>query len=106
MKTTRVGIVSAIVLMVTTVIGFGVAQADATYPWVESGVGSSIDYQQYWALETSDSPAPYAEDRPVLSFEDQDLLQVANPHLEDLQVASPVETGSVPADGGADSIPW
>jgi len=105
MMMARVGIVSAAMLMVVAAIGFGVAQAEGNYPWVESGVGSSFDHQQYWALETSDSPGPYAEDRPVLSFEDQDLPQLASPHLENLQMESTVETGSMPSGSNADSIP-
>jgi hypothetical protein len=105
MKTARVGILSAIVLVAAAAVGVGFALAGGSNPWVESGVGSSYDHQQYWALETSDSPAPYVEDRPVLSFEDQDLQRTANPHLEDMQMGSPVETGSVPAGTSEEFIP-
>ena len=49
MKTSTVGIVSAAILMVVAGVGFGIAQAEGTH-----------------------------SERPVLSFEDQELPQVAN----------------------------
>jgi hypothetical protein len=67
-------------------------------------------------LAFEDSSSPYAETRPVLSFEDQGVTQVATSPAEDLQLASggkefvpegnwsgtdwqargPVETGAIP----------
>jgi len=78
MKAFKVGMVSVAILLVVTGVGFGIAQAGGNHT-----------------------------DRPVLSFEDQELLQVAKSpaadfdpfsRSEDMQLESPIETGSLPKE--------
>ena len=83
MKTSTVGIVSAAVLMVVTGIGFGIAQAGGA-DWSVEALDSYFENQP--------------ENRPVLSFEDQETAQVAKSPSENMQLESPIETGSLPSE--------
>lgn len=83
MKAHTVGVVAVAILLVVTGVGFGIAQAGGN-----------------------------PSDRPVLSFEDQDLLQVAKSSVadfdpfsrsEDMQLENPIETGAIPATGSEES---
>ena len=94
MKASTVGIVSAAVLMVVAGVGIGIAQAAGTHT-----------------------------DKPVLSFEDQEVLEqgissspnaeitlAGGSHLErpvlsfeDQEVREPVETGAIPVIGSEES---
>jgi hypothetical protein len=74
MKTYTVGIIAVAMLLVGTGAGFGIAQMEGT-----------------------------CTDRPVLSFEDQELPQVAKSLAEDMQLESPIETGRLPSESNADS---
>lgn len=93
-----VGIVAVAVLLVVTGIGFGIAQAGGTH--TERPVLSFADTE---AVEQGSSSGFYAEVRPVLSFEDQEL-QTARSRSEDLRLESPIETGAIPARGSEE--PW
>jgi hypothetical protein len=64
MKTSTVGIVALAILLVVTGVGFGIAQSG----------GTQVDRPE---LAFEDSSSPYAETRPVMSFADQELPQVA-----------------------------
>ena len=81
MKTSTVGLVSAAILMVVAVVGFGIAQAGGNQSdnpaWTLQDQEAVEQYQDY-------AVGPYAEDRPVLSFGDE------------MQLRNPVETGSIP----------
>jgi hypothetical protein len=96
MKRSVVGIVAVAVLLVVTGIGFGIAQAGGTH--TERPVLSFAE-----AVEQGSSSGFYAEVRPVLSFEDQEL-QTARSRSEDLRLESPMETGAIPARGSEE--PW
>jgi hypothetical protein len=83
MKMSNVGIVAVAILLAVTGVGFGIAQAGGNHT-----------------------------DRPVLSFDDQELLQVAKSpaedfdpfsRSEDMQLESPIETGAIPAAGSEES---
>jgi hypothetical protein len=86
METSKVGIVAVAILMVATVIGFGIAQAERNH-----------------------------SERPVLSFEDMEALdqgissiseevpQWANLPEDETQMQNPTETGSLPAESPEDS---
>jgi hypothetical protein len=86
METSKVGIVAVAILMVATVIGFGIAQAEGNH-----------------------------SERPVLSFEDMEALdqgissiseevpQWANLPEDETQMQNPTETGSLPAESPEDS---
>ena len=83
MKTIKVSVVSAAILLVAAGIGFGIAQAGGTH-----------------------------SDRPVLSFEEQELIQVAKSptedfdpfsRSEDLQLENPIETGAIPVTSSEES---
>ena len=86
MKTSVVGVVSVVILMVVAAVGFGIAQAGGTHA-----------------------------DAPVLSIEDQEAIEQgsttssqevpewANPSAEDTHMASPTETGSLPDGSNADA---
>jgi len=82
MKTSTVGLVSAAILMVVAVVGFGIAQAGGNQSdnpaWTLQDQEAVEQYQDY-------AVGPYAEDRPVLSFGDE------------MQLRNPVETGAIPA---------
>jgi hypothetical protein len=97
MKTSKVGMVAVAILLAVTGIGFGIAQAGGTH-----------------------------SEQPVLSFEDQEIPQVATSPADDMQLTSagqefvpednwsgtdwqtrgPVETGSLPAESNADYDPF
>ena len=74
MKTYTVGIIAVAMLLVGTGVGFGIAELEGT-----------------------------CTDRPVLSFGDQELPQVAKSLAEDMQLESPMETGRLPSESNADS---
>jgi len=86
MEKSKVGIVAVAILMVVTVIGFGIAQAEGNH-----------------------------SEQPVLSFEDMEALdqgsssiseevpQWANLPEEEMQMQNPTETGSLPAESPEDS---
>jgi len=103
MKTPAVGVVSAAILMVVAVIGFGIAQAGGTHSdqpvlnfgdmeALAQGSSSTPFVENRPVLAFDESPGPYVESRPVLSFEDQGSTQVAT----SLQTRGPVETGAIP----------
>ena len=95
MKTSKIGIVTAAILMALAGVGFGIAQATGTH-----------------------------SEQPVLSFEDQEATQVATSAADDIQLSSagkefvpednwsgtdwqargPVETGAIP--GAAVEESW
>ena len=95
MKTSKVGIVTAAILMAMAGVGFGIAQAAGTH-----------------------------SEQPVLSFEDQEAAQAATSGADDIQLSSagqdfvpednwsgsdwqtrgPVETGAIP--GAAVEESW
>jgi hypothetical protein len=74
MKTFTVGIIAVAMLLVGTGAGFGIAQLEGA-----------------------------CTDRPVLSFEGQELPQVAISLAGDMQLESPMETGGLPSESNADS---
>jgi len=103
MKTSAVGVVSAAILMVVVGVGFGIAQAGGTHSEqpvlsfdemeaLEQGSPSSPYAENRPVLAFDESPGPYAESRPVLSFEDQEVTQVAT----SWHTRGPVETGAMP----------
>jgi len=88
MKTFKVGMVAAAILLVVPGIGFGIAQAGGPD----------------WNLEALDSYFEYVpENRPVLSFEDQEAPQVATSPKQDMQLESPIGTGSLPSEINTES---
>lgn len=90
-KTFKVGMVAVAILLVVPGIGFGIAQAGST-DWTVEELEAYIGYLQ--------------EDRPVLSFEDQEPTQVAKSPTEDMQLENPIETGSLHAESIADFDPF
>ena len=112
MKTSKVGIMAVAVLMIVTGVGFGIAQAAGTHS--EQPVLSFGDIE---AVEQNSAMSSYAENRPVMSIEDQETTPAANSPAEEMrlatggkefvpegnwagtdrQVRGPVETGAVPA---------
>jgi hypothetical protein len=80
MKGYKVGIVSVAVLLAMAGIGFGIAQAGGA-DWNVEALDSYHVYQQ--------------ENRPVLSFDDQELTQMAKSPSGDMSMESPIETGSL-----------
>ncbi len=90
MKTSKVGIVAVAILLIGTGIGFGIAQAGVTH--TDRPV---LSFEDQEAFEQGNSSSPDAENRPVLSFEDQELPHVAKSPSEDMQLESPIETGSL-----------
>ena len=85
MKTYRVGIIAVAIPLVVTGVGFGIAQAGGT-EWIVEALDAYFEY--------------LPEDRPVLSFDDQELPQVAKTSAEDMQQESPIETGAIPVTAG------
>jgi len=98
MKMSKVGIVAVAILLAVTGIGFGIAQAGGTH-----SEQPGLNFEDMEALEQGSSSSSYVESRPVLSFEDQEIPQVANSPAEDTQMQNPTETGSLPAESHADS---
>lgn len=88
MKTSAAGIVAAALLLGITGIGYGIAQAGETDRNVEA-LDSFYEYQP--------------ENRPVLSFEDQGLPQIAESPSGDMQLSNPVEAGRLPAESDTDT---
>jgi hypothetical protein len=74
MKTYKVGILAAAILMVVAGVGFGIAQAAGTY-----------------------------EDRPALSFEDQVAFEQGNSSSPDVLALPSVIVGDHAADGNPSS---
>ena len=81
MKTSTVGIVAAVFLMVVAGVGFGIAQATGTH--TDRPV---LSFEDQEALDQGTSSIPYVEiaqaggthsDRPVLSFEGQEASDAA-----------------------------
>jgi len=87
MKTSAVGMVSAVILIVLVGVGFGIAQAGVTHS--EQPV---LSFDEMEAPEQGSTSSPYVESRPVLSFEDQEVTQVAT----SWHTRGPVETGAMP----------
>jgi hypothetical protein len=83
MKTPRVGVVVAAILMLVAAVGFGIAQAGET-----NTIGEFMEWQ---TPGQGSSSSPSVEDRPVLSFED------------DMQLRNPTETGGLTAESNTDS---
>jgi hypothetical protein len=97
MKTSKVGMVAVAILLGVTGIGYGIAQAGGTH-----------------------------SEQPVLSFENQEIPQVAKSPADDIlltsagqefvpednwsgtdwQTRGPIETGSLPAESNADFDPF
>src|SRR5512143_3951649 len=96
MKTLKVFVVSAAILLVAAGIGFGIAQAGGTHsdrPVLsfedqEALEGSTslcadgdsrpvLSFEEQENLARESEIAASAENRPVLSFEDQEAVQVA-----------------------------
>jgi hypothetical protein len=109
MKGSKVGIVAVAILLVGTGVCFGIAQAGGTHTdrpvlsfedqeALEQGSSSSPYVENRPVMAFEDSSGPNAETRPVLSFEDQELPQVAKSPSEDMQLESPIETGSLPKE--------
>lgn len=98
MKTSAVGIFSIAILFVVTGIGAGIALAGGSHS--ERPVLSFADIQ---ALEQSGPSNSYAENRPVLSFENERIMQAGMSPSQDMQLGSPVETGRLPSGRDADS---
>ena len=76
MKRSTIGVVSAAILMVVAVVGFGIAQAGET-----NTIGEFMEWQ---TPEQGSSSSPYLENRPDLSSEDE------------TQLRNPTEVGSLP----------
>lgn len=91
MKTSNVGIVAVAALLVVAGIGFGIAQAGGTHS--EQPI---LSFEDMEALDQGSSSSSHMESRPVSSFEDQEATQVAKSPAEDMQMNSPIETGSLP----------
>ena len=102
MRASTIGIVSAAILLASAAAGPGIARA-AVNPsdnpaWsmedqMETGNLPEPDAAVPSAAGRGGSIGPYAEHRPVLSFEDE------------VQLMGPVETGAVPdGPGGSSSI--
>jgi len=88
MKTFKAGMVAAAILLVVSGIGFGIARAGGPD----------------WSLDALDSYFEYVpENRPVLSFEDQEAPQVATSATQDMQLERPIGTGSLPSEINTDS---
>ena len=98
MKTTKVGIVAVAILMAMAGVGFGIAQAGGTHS--EQPV---LSFGEMEALEQGSSSSSNIESHPVLSFEDQEATQVTKTSAVDMQMNSPIETGSLPDKSNTDS---
>ena len=86
MKISTVGLVSAAILMIVAVVGFGIAQAGGIH--TDAPV---LSFEDQEALGQGSSSSSYTEDRPVLSFGDE------------MQLRNPTETGSLPDESHANS---
>jgi hypothetical protein len=86
MKTSVVGQMSAVILMVVVAVGFGIAQAGGKH-----SDAPVLSFEDQEALAQGSSSSPYTEDRPVLSFGDE------------MQLRNPTETGSLPDGSNADA---
>ena len=98
MKTSAVGIFSIAILLVATGVGAGIALAGG--PHSERPVLSFADIQ---ALERSGPSSSYAENRPVLSFESERIMEAGTSPSQEMQLGSPIETGRLPSGRDADS---
>jgi hypothetical protein len=79
MKTSVVGQMSAVILMVVVAVGFGIAQAGGKH-----SDAPVLSFEDQEALGQGSPSTPYTENRPVLSFGDE------------MQLRNPVETGAIP----------
>jgi len=87
MKTFTLGMAGAAILLFISGAGVGIAQAGGAD----------------WNVEALDSYFEYVpENRPVLSFEDQEVQRVANSQSEEMQLQGPIETGSLPSGNTED----
>ena len=77
----KIGIVALAILLALT--GIGIAQAGETHT-----IGEFMEWQ---TVDQGNSSSQYAENRPVLTFEDE------------VQLRNPIETGNLPAESNADS---
>lgn len=107
MKTSKIGIVAAAILLAVTGIGFGIAQAGGihtdrpivilhvlSFPedqFPQEAKSSAADMQLEGPLETGSLSAEYADFDP--------FSRSADMHLE-----NPIETGSLPESEGIGSI--
>ncbi len=98
MKACAAGIFSIAILFVVTGVGVGIAQA--------SGIHSERPVSSYEDLEAHEHAVPshvYAENRPVLSFENEQILAAGGFPSTAMELQSPVETGALPS--GRDENP-
>ncbi len=98
MKTSTVAIMAVAILLAATAFGFGIARAAGTRS--ERPV---LTFAEMQALEGGNSASSYGEDRPVLSFGDEDTYLAAGSPAEDIQPENAIETGSLPSESRADS---
>ena len=93
MRTSAVGMMAVSILVLVTCLGFGIAKA------------GGID----WHVEVLDSSSGYQQEgKPITFFhlnfpENKKLPQEAKYTSENMQPESPIETGSLPSKGNADS---
>jgi hypothetical protein len=67
------------------------------------------EFMEWQTVDQADSSSPYSEDQPVLSFDDEENLQMATLSQEfvpegnwsgtDWQISGPAETGNLPDTG-------
>jgi hypothetical protein len=91
MKSARIGVVLAAILMVAAGVGFGIAQASET-----STTGEVMAWQ---SLDQGSSSSPYVAENP----EDQVIPQVAQWPGHDSLMENPIETGGLPATSPGDA---
>jgi len=95
MKSSTVGIVAALFLIVVAGVGFGIAQAGGTHS--EQPV---LRFEDQGATQV----APSAADGIQLASTDQELVPEDNYSGTDWQMREPVETGAIP--GAAVEASW
>ncbi len=98
MKTSEFAIAAVAILLAASALGFGIAQA--------AGIHSErpvLSFAEMQAPEQGSTASSYGEDRPVLSFEDEETYLAARSPAEGLQLENPIETGSLPPAGSAGS---
>jgi hypothetical protein len=89
MKTYKVGILAAAILMVVAGVGFGIAQAAGTY-----ADRPALSFEDQVALDQSDSSSPHALELP--SAIDVDYAADGNTSSDVAQTRGPIETGTIP----------
>ena len=95
MKTSTIGTVSAAILVVVAVVGFGIAQAAGTHS--EQPV-SSFEDQEATEVATS------AADDVKLTSAGQEFVPEGNWSGTDWQTRGPVDTGAMPEMGSGSSV--